>query len=283
MHQLFETFFQLDINLKPTHSGKCNLDTNKVQQYLNRLQHIDLNLATSVEKVLFQRTTYIDHDHFLHLLNQGLDSFLAEHGTETPFDIVLTGDGQRYSSEEYVVQLLWPKLRNLKNLNQIRYFETENPNPIAKTILWIDDGSYSGGNLMNMLEYAQKESAQKVHIILAAICKTVNDNFVKPSQDFISLHCSLEVGRIEDEIISRYFWTCYLAPSLYFDHKIASCNSTCKSVLEYGLVPDRPLTDEEYESDECYTPGVRMGHLTMNPPSRNIIEHLEHVHKNLAK
>jgi hypothetical protein len=81
----------------------------------------------------------------------------------------------------------------------------------------------------------------------------------------------------ECNILYDYYWAGTKLPPLYFDHKIASLNSTYEAIYK-GVVPSRPFTEEELNSAPSFIPGPTIN-LLKSTPSRSIIVQLSQCHQ----
>lgn len=281
--QLFESTYEKNLQWIPETNGKCGLNPDKI---LTLLQRVDKILGNSMAKCIgkiLDSTEYISYERLLKLLDKAMDSFISEIGKQR-FGIVISSywDGNRYSSEEYIIQLMWHKLRKL-NLEGIYYYKDNIQN--VDTVLWLDDISYSGGNMSEVLTNL---SVKNVHILLAAASrsalqysKTITENFN------LYQHVGMKLESMNDrygdsaDILDSYFWQGATAIPAYLDYKIASSQSTYYHLYTDGHIPHRSFTDKELMMEPSDPPGEDIGHLTYVLPSRNIISVLQQYHNSL--
>ena len=296
---LYELTYQKSIGLVPETAGKCEFDPVKVDQYISALSGVDIDLA-EVVKGIIQRTTYLSFDAVQQLLQQAMESFILAIG-DKPFAVVVY-DNNRYGSEQWIIQLAWPLLRTLAIQGIYDYDELHS----WTTSVWIDDAVYSGGNLMEILsQQALRRWAEtgeaigsvnqvpEIHLVLVAANRPTvqwqvdgEDGIINDSR--IIPHVGLYVDPLgppdsidrEPSLVNRFLWHELYQIALYFDHKVASVQSTYRFIYE-GAVPTRSLTDEELHGDPAPGPGYQLGWLMRVEPSRRVVEVLEQYHKTL--
>ena len=227
--------------------GQCSFNPFCVKRYLLELQRVNEILATEVER-LIKQTRYVSHSEFVTVLNRTFDIFEQRIGTQ-PFTLVYSNS--MINSEQLCTFLLWTRL---KRLNLIKIQPSDQP-ITTDLALWIDDCSYSGGNMSSVVdEFVQNnEVSKQIYLVVAfATPFVLYDGFFGshwPAEshiiygELIPRYCETNGG-----IISQYFWTDDTKSPIYFDHKIASPESTFNYIY-FGLIPTRPLTLDE--CDEC--------------------------------
>lgn len=270
-------------------SGRCSLNQNKCKEYIHLASQIDPSLGKAVE-IILENTTYVSIYDLRENIRRSVESFKSSIG-DTPY-VILVDQGKdnsarRFNSEHLMLVFTWDILKQT-NLRGIYDYQDEIPENIS-TAMWIDDCIYTGGNATEIISRQHKgidtyertfgntPRFKDIHIVVAYASphkERLLDEF--PYMEF-HFHIGQQIPLYTDICnidIYDYFFSWDEKPMIYFDHKIASMDSTFSHIY-MGQVPQRKLTEEEKHGDRYVCIGSDIGYLTSEIPSRSIILTLE--------
>lgn len=289
--------------------GNRELDPTRVEQYLQKLTPED---QTAI-KLLLENTKYINFSEFYSALMRSLASFVASVSKNEPLYLVYPKKfGSDWSatdrpagtpaaggcSEHWIIQLLWPVLREYNILGIINSSNV----PISPTgkihILFVDDAIYTGNNFLGSIDEYTDSVAQKFGVRSAILHQQYNvvveclvpylstcgyEQIVGMSRSlsFITnFHCAERLKSFRNILTDldqhkRFYsrfecegWPC----PVYFDHKVANNFGSFPQIYLHGYIP---VNDNQTQK------GEEFGCLLKNPPSRAIIVQLEQFYNDL--
>jgi hypothetical protein len=266
---LYKFFELLGKNLPmPSNNGLCTFNRKCVEKYLVELTKVDPMLSVDVGNLL-SKTKYISHERLIVHLNNAFDKFEGLIGND-PFTLVYTDN--TISSEYLCIWLLWSRIKKL-NLVAIKQYEDWKTQEPSQKVLWVDDAVYSGGNLSELVVRIPKN----VHIyaVVGFVSDYLKHTLPLEEEENLTVLASqkLDGYATTDGRISRYFMTHEELPAIYFDHKIAGPSSTFNYVY-FGLIPYRPLTEEDDMGDCCPIHSHQRIQILNVVPSREILNEM---------
>jgi hypothetical protein len=239
-NQLKQRFAQADYTV--TYVGQRNLVSERVNEYLNQLQGEDYKFAATVLK----RTLYVPFDRLIHHLRPMMERFTSKIGTEKYY-IVLNRN--KFAS----MALMLIQVFDLLNVNQFYFITSESKLPPNSHAVIIDDASYTGTNLEAMIDTLTYNNIHlTVHVLVPymsrfmhqALSQTYNVRFYEPylmlyMHEYLAEH---NLAPFSDEIYKRFqaegVLDLHNQLPLYFDHTVASKDSSYPTIYLEGIVPD---------------------------------------------
>jgi hypothetical protein len=267
-------YFDLVTQINPTvdNDGKCGFNNQCVTKYLNKIGQLDPILENSMQQLL-KMTRYVSHSELSKRLNVVFNKFEAEIGQD-PFTLIYTS--KTPNSEYLCIWLLWSRIKKL-NLKHICHYQDKIPTSKA---LWIDDCSYSGGNMCETCDVTSKKSHVYVVVAFVAPFALYDGPCGNQWPTNMTLLYDELLPRFSDKshhgVISKYFWSSEMLSPIYFDHKIASPESTFNYIY-FGLIPYIPLSEEDMNFDCCPIHTKERIQICKQIPNRNIINKLSEI------
>lgn len=204
---------------------------NEFLKFLNNNQRKVLNH-------IFDTTIHISYPMFLNVLITNIKSLIRKHISKG-----ITLVWRPIKSYGWVTLLAWPWLRKIVN----KVIETEEffltCCGSTETYLWVDDCSYSGTQLsqdidLDKVNYSLELLIPYMNVNSIAFKKIEKNPNISLCEHFISLYSSESLflqKYSKEEFDWEPFSTFADVVSIYFDHKIASNNSTYQYFYVFGL------------------------------------------------
>jgi len=252
--QLKLRFAQAHYNI--LHSGERALISSRVDQYLSQLQGEDYRFASTI----LSQTVYVPFDELLSELKRMTEEFLLQIGTQ-PYYIVL--NNRKFASMALMLIKVYPLLQNSNFL----FTTFDSTLPQNSHALIVDDASYSGNNLEGIIdELTFNNDNLTVHVLIPYMArfmyqhlsKTFQVHFYQPNL-FLYMNEYLEENNLQqfsDEIYARFNaienLELHAQLPLYFDHAVASKDSSYPTIYLQGIIPDRGYFGKliAYEPDQ---------------------------------
>lgn len=287
-----------------------SLNLDRVNQYLNQIyEPVDRDFIRD----LLNKTLYINFDNFKNALFHSFNQFQEKIGTEG-FYILTEIDFKKFGSENWLVALLWPYLRQMNVKGFMNQCTLKKLGPDTYNIVFIDDAIYSGGKVLNIMdvfiEGLAKELSIKVkqlkdhgyhfnyHIIIPFVSTYgVRENISYEMNKFYSdinyiIHYVYEVKPLYEEIdIGKYYGSGLESD---YDDSDVSGIWTFDDLNNLLIYFDHKIADphstyphiykEGYiPRNPMYPDGEKFGPLVKNLPSRYKIKELEQLYMSLSE
>lgn len=154
LYDFYETTLGYDWDMIPVDRS---LDENKVSQYLNLLPNDnDKNFM----REFLSTTTYINFDLFKNALYASFIKFQKNIKNEEFY--ILTSSDDKIGSEDWIIAILWPYIRQMNIKNFININTILQPGIINIAIF--DDAIYSGINIESKIDELIENIANHLHI-----------------------------------------------------------------------------------------------------------------------
>lgn len=252
--------------------------------YIDYVSRLDPKYANIIKQLL-DTTLYVNFKDFKSNLIKSFMLFANAIGSKP---VYLFWETAKFGSGNWLIQLLWPLIRQL-NIN-IKGIITQNDDKIPETkldILIIDDAIYSGNHISSLIDewsynitnkqkknrrVKQKEYLRdytiKVHIVVSYINAVGIQSITNNMQDIsdtldITIYSSVEFKPyILPMDIADIFDVQFpgIVSNIYFDHKVANNFGSFPQIYLEGFIPNSK---------------TKFGPLMKNLPSRTMIEKLE--------
>ena len=277
MSNNYDNIFINSSKLIPNTSGMCSLNPSKVKEYCNIIGDMHGKELEREVQYILDNTTYLSYPRMCCIMDDMFDKFRKYIGNSEYCIIVISVD--EYKSEHLWIQYLWGKI---EKTNCIGVFHHQDPNIPCNEILWIDDISYSGGNIQDIIRDDVKGYNPDKHLNIILCASTDNTSYLRiklapTSTIFSGLHLPLYQTTQElanRNIIQKYFWIGTGLPMIYLDYKIASIFSTY-SPIYHGIIPSRSLTLDEMNSEPIIYEMYRID-IMETKPSRELLNSQQH-------
>lgn len=242
-----------------------SFDPIKVQQYSALLREPDRSFIQE----LLTKTIYVPFAKFKESVFESFDLWRQNIGNN---QFYLTLPTDKIGSEHWIIALLWPELRQIKNTNLVFINDSTTLPLQINNVLIIDDALYTGINTFNKIDSLVYNLAKSLNINVREAGKYFHFHLVIPyvstdGSKYIADECSYLNSRCtmyavdyipglnelidlrkyypSDELLKERFKIAEgydldpgNLPPIYFDHKVAGPMSTFSSIYLFGVVPD---------------------------------------------
>lgn len=298
-------FFDITLNYNwDMETVDRSFDNNKIKEYLSHFNETDKLFINEI----INKTLYIKYNDFSEELLKSLEKFIININQKDFYIMLSSG---KIGSENWIIALLWDKLRklNVKGfINENSVISIEN----IIDILIIDDAIYSGNNMLSKIDYLSYNLSKslnktqrmigenlKFHIVVPYIsvlgeksiinfCKELNITYeIYTTNHIPTLDTIIDINKfypdktknIDEFLYEKLMFELITIPAIYFDHKVAGPMSTFSTIYIDGILPNN--SDTSVEQKEITIPNrKKYGHLFKILPSRAKIQELIDLYKN---
>lgn len=272
-YQLLERSLQRDWSFPD--AGGRNLSHEKVSKYLEETSD---PLYREFVKVVLDHTKYVSYQDLLINLAKSFRHF-QESIRHKPFWISFPL-GHKVGSENWLIFLLWPWLREM-NVEGIITYQEDSPHPPSNShILIVDDAIYSGNNVLGTIDRYTFELKSKglptnfiYHLLIPYVSKDGKSDiltfirggpycFFRGAIEFHESVTTYQISTLLDgplmtnyDKISRAYRINGFPVPIYFDHKVGNHFASFPQIYLKGFIP----------------PHHETGSLLIKNPSRDII------------
>lgn len=228
-----------------SHSGERALLLPHVTEYLSALSVEDQPFVQTV----LSRTLYVPDDVLTSELKRIVTEFLSSIGDQ-PFYIFL--NRFKFASTELMIIKV---MDLLVQANLLGFVTDESVLPEPSHVLIIDDASYSGTNLeaaIDSLSYINRPKNLKIHVLIPYISKFMYEALPKLyNVQMYSSNTMLTIDEyrvsqgetpFSDSVYERFGAIdkieFHLQLPLYFDHTVASKDSSFPTIYLQGVIPE---------------------------------------------
>lgn len=263
----YDYIFKSSKKIIPNTSGMCSLIPHKIDEYCKVLRDKYGTKLHDEVKYILDSTVYLSFPKMCSIMDDMFDKFKRYIGNREYCIIII--DVHVYKSEHLWIQYLWSKI---EKTNCVGVYHHKDMIPCDE-ILWIDDVSYSGGNLQDILRDDVIGYKPKKHMNIILCGASDNTSYIRikhiPTANmFIGMY--LPLYQSTNDVIQQYFWIGTGLSMVYLDYKIATIFSTYAPIY-HGIVPSRKLNDDEIKSEPIYHEDYRM-ELMETKPSRELLD-----------
>jgi hypothetical protein len=238
--QLKEQFVIADYDV--THVGERYLIPKRVQEYLSQLEGEDYRFASTV----LDRTIYVPFNLLIEKLKQMTEKFLEQIQSE-PFYIIL--NDSKFASMALMLIKIFPLFVKRNFL----FATSESKLPPNSNVLIIDDATYTGTNLEGMIDTINYNNLNvNIHVVIPYMAKFMYEALPKLYpvffyEPYLMLYMKEYLVENNLPLFSNEVYTRFEAFDklefhdqlpLYFDHTVASRDSSYPTIYLEGIVPN---------------------------------------------